>query len=331
MSEPLKLSLKAIKEFATVRASPHARSLGIKLVEARGHEAWVKLPYDPRFIGNPETGVIHGGVMTALLDNVCATAVLAALGTLTPIATLDLRIDYMRPATPGKDVIAHGACYKAGQLIAFTRGTAYHDSPEDPIATAAAAFMIVGFGGKGAKGTSRPAEESALAPDFALSEKGAREPAASVPEERAHVRPRQGRSVAALQGLIEQIPYARFLGLTIERKGAHLLTTLPFERKLIGNPLKPALHGGVIGAFLEMTALMQLIAEQASAEMPKTIDINIDYLRFGRPVDTFAHATVTRLGRRVANVRAEAWQEAREKPIAALHGHFAITPVGDGA
>lgn len=328
MSDGLKLGLKALKESAIVRGSPHARALGIKLLETRKHEAWTKLPYDPRFIGDPETGVIHGGVMTTLLDNVCATAILAATGVLKPMATLDLRIDYMRPATPGKDVIAHGTCFKVGKLIAFTRGTAYHEESEEPIATATAAFMFVGGRGKdGARG----ATESARAPDFDVAEEpesaaSALDQAPNGPETQAL---RRADSVEKLQTLLEQIPYARFLGLAIEHKGNEFTMTLPFARKLIGNPLLPALHGGVIGAFLEMTALLQLIDDSTSVSLPKTIDVTIDYLRSGRPVDTFARAIVSRLGRRVANVRAEAWQEERDKPIAALHGHFLVTPADD--
>jgi uncharacterized protein (TIGR00369 family) len=330
MSNGLKLGLKAVRDFAVVRGSPHARALGIQLVETRKHEAWVKLPYDPRFIGNPQTGVIHGGVMTTLLDNVCATSVFAAIDTLKPVATLDLRIDYMRPATPGKDVIAHGSCYKVGKLIAFTRGIAYHDAPEEPIATAAAAFMFVGNRGKeagtGLADTSRGA-------DFDVAEKPER--AAPEPEAVVETAPIEARSrdinVGRLQALLGEIPYARFIGLAIDRKGDELTTILPFARTLIGNPLKPALHGGVIGAFLEMTAILKLVADSTSVSLPKTIDINVDYLRSGRPADTYARAVVWRLGRRVANVRAEAWQEAHDKPIAALHGHFLVTPGDDTA
>lgn len=328
MSDELKLGLKAIRDWAVIKGSPHARALGIEPVRTRKHEAWVKLPYDPRFIGNPETGVIHGGVMTTLLDNVCATSVLAAIGVLKPVATLDLRIDYMRPAAPGKDIVAHGSCYKVGKLIAFTRGIAYHDAPEEPIATAAAAFMFVGGRGKEA---AEGADESIRAPDFEVAEKpGPAPPVPDVVPSVAHVEAsRRAESVGKLQALLDEIAYARFLGLVIDRKGDEFTTILPFDRKLIGNPLLPALHGGVIGAFLEMTALLQLIADSTSVTLPKTIDITIDYLRSGRPADTFARAVVSRLGRRVANVRAEAWQETHEKPIAVLHGNFLVTPADD--
>jgi uncharacterized protein (TIGR00369 family) len=128
-----------------------------------------------------------------------------------------------------------------------------------------------------------------------------------------------------LEALIGRIPYARFLGLKPELKGDELTVVLPFQEKLVGNPMLPALHGGVIGALMELTAVAQIYVAQGAQKLPKTIDISIDYLRSGRPVDTFARAHVTKLGRRIANVRVEAWQHERADPIAALHGHFLVS------
>ena len=129
-----------------------------------------------------------------------------------------------------------------------------------------------------------------------------------------------------LQALVDAIPYCRFLGIEVDRKGTELTTILRFSHKLIGNPVLPALHGGVVGAFLEVTAVIQLMLEAETSELPKPVDIGIDYLRSGKPVDTYARAIITKHGRRVCNVRAEAWQDEHTKPIAALHGHFLIKP-----
>lgn len=103
-----------------------------------------RLPYAERLIGDPDTGVLHGGVITALLDH---TAGMVARPTDKPreeaaIATLDLRIDYMGPATPGKDLWATGECYKRTSNIAFVRAWAFHEHPDDPVATCVAAFMM---------------------------------------------------------------------------------------------------------------------------------------------------------------------------------------------
>jgi len=130
-----------------------------------------------------------------------------------------------------------------------------------------------------------------------------------------------------MQAVVDEIPYARFLGVRIDIKGNELTTILPFKETLIGNTTLPALHGGALGAFLEMTSAIQLLYNTSCEALPKTIDISVDYLRSGRPVPCFGRAVVTRQGRRVANVRAEVWQEERGKPIAATHGHFLMTPI----
>ena len=121
---------------------PFARALGMEIIDAKPAEAWMRVPYADALVGNPDTGVIHGGVITAALDNVSGVAVQLALSERMAIATLDLRIDYMRPATPHKDLTAHAHCYKVTRNIAFVRSTAYHDDMEDPIATSVGAFML---------------------------------------------------------------------------------------------------------------------------------------------------------------------------------------------
>lgn len=127
-----------------------------------------------------------------------------------------------------------------------------------------------------------------------------------------------------LSALVAAIPYARYLGIQVDRKGTEITTVLPFSHHLIGNPVLPALHGGVVGGFLETTAIMQAIFEVGGAEMPRPVDINIDYLRSGRPVDTFARAIITKQGRRIINVHAQAWQEEHDRPIATLRGHMLL-------
>ena len=146
---PLRNLLGSEHEHLLVDGVPHAVALGLSLVELTRANAVMKLPYDPRFVGNPETGVVHGGAVTSLLDNVSGLAVFAAMEELTSIATLDLRIDYMRAATPGKDILAHAHCYKVTRTIAFVRGTAYEDDADDPIATCTGAFMLGSNAGRG--------------------------------------------------------------------------------------------------------------------------------------------------------------------------------------
>ena len=128
----------------------------------------------------------------------------------------------------------------------------------------------------------------------------------------------------SLEAFLKRVPYAGFLGMQVELAGDELTAVLPFAQHLVGNPMIPALHGGVIGAFLEMTALAQIALVHPARQVPKTIDVNIDYLRPARAQATYARAAVRKLGRRVANVQVEAWQESRAQPVAGLTGHFLL-------
>lgn len=127
-----------------------------------------------------------------------------------------------------------------------------------------------------------------------------------------------------LDAALAAIPYVGFLGVKFELTDGTVLARLPFQEKLIGNVHLPALHGGVIGAFMELTALMALRAAEPLRRQPRTIDVTIEYLRSGRPVETLAEAHIFKVGRRIANVRVEAWQGERDKPISALRGHFLV-------
>jgi uncharacterized protein (TIGR00369 family) len=127
---------------AFIDSVPHNRELGMQVVQLDGHGAMFRLPYRQELVGNPDTGVLHGGVITALLDACSGAAVFGALPRLMPIATLDLRIDYLRPAEPGREVVAHATCYKLTKNVAFTRAVAYHDDREHPIASSVGTFML---------------------------------------------------------------------------------------------------------------------------------------------------------------------------------------------
>jgi len=134
-----------------------------------------------------------------------------------------------------------------------------------------------------------------------------------------------------LQHVLERIPYARFLGVRAQLAGDEMTAIMPFSEHLIGNPALPAIHGGVLGAFMEMTALAQLSLKEGQSRQPRVIDVSIEYLRSGRPRTTYARAEIKKVGRRIANVHVEAWQDQRGSPIAALRGHFLVTPVEEKA
>lgn len=125
-------------------------------------------------------------------------------------------------------------------------------------------------------------------------------------------------------GLQDAVPYAKFLGISTGVQDGRVITSMAYADRLIGNTALPALHGGTLAALLELAALFQIAYEIETEAMPKTVTITIDYMRSGAPRDTYARAHATRIGRRVANVRAEAWQDDPAKPIAAANINFLL-------
>lgn len=120
------------------------------------------------------------------------------------------------------------------------------------------------------------------------------------------------------------IPYAGLVGLEAFTDEGGLVAVLRFRETNIGNPVLRAVHGGVVGALLEHAAILHLLAETDVQVVPKIINLSVDYLRSCRAADTFARGRVIRQGRRVANVRVEAWQDTPERPVAAAHAHFLL-------
>ena len=149
------------------------------------------------------------------------------------------------------------------------------------------------------------------------------------------------RRDTALRQLVDGVPYISFLGIRFDRRGDELTALLPYADQLIGNPMLPALHGGVTAAFLEVAVIIELAwsvqweAMEAGAPigpLPKTIDFSVDFLRTGLPRDAYARARVVRSGRRYASVQVEAWQDNRARLYAQATGHFLMPPFpGDPA
>lgn len=122
--------------------SAHTHALGFKLETVLGDKVRLRAPYKPEFVGDPLTGVLSGGLVSTVLDHVGGLSVWLALDQFQSIATLDLRVDYMRPAAPGRDLIAEAHCFRLNRSMAFVRAWAFEDDPSDPVAASQAAYII---------------------------------------------------------------------------------------------------------------------------------------------------------------------------------------------
>ena len=124
--------------------------------------------------------------------------------------------------------------------------------------------------------------------------------------------------------MLESTPYARWIGLQCDRFGDDLIFRLPKKEENLGNPILPAIHGGVIGGFMELSAAIYLMMSQDAFRMPRIVDFSLDYLRAGLNRETYAECRLTRQGNRVANVMITAWQKSRSEPIATARAHFLL-------
>lgn len=271
-------------------------------------------------VGDPETGALMGGVVTSLLDHATGLALFARGDSMArPGGTMDLRIDYHKPSTRGETMIVKGECYRMTRHVAFVRGKAWHAArPDDIIAHAAGTYSID-------RSEFKPlpfdvtAGESDI-PDIVLQ--GERPLPLTMPFPALVLQARQNGDFSTL---VNSIPYFALLGIRVRNEAGSLLATLPAWHQHIGNTRSNLFHGGVIGAQLECAAMLQLLSHD-TAHVAKTISFTTEFLR-PAPIteDLHARAIVVRMGRRIANVRCEAWQNDPSRIVATAHGNFQLT------
>lgn len=287
-----------------VRRTPHMGDAGMQVTDVSPGRGTMSLPARADWVGDPARQVLHPGVLTVLADSACGLAVGAALTERMPYATLDLRMDYLRPAGPEHEVFCEAHCYRVTRSVAFVRAEVWQQDRSQPIATAQATFML-----STPAGTRRSKDPIVPTGPVGATPLEWTPPAASAP-----VRTRQ------------PIPYVDYLGVRVADDGPEPLYRMPYQQKLIGNPYLPALHGGVIAGFAETAAMLHLAHTLQGAKLPKGIDFSIDYLRAGRPEETFAACELVRVGGRVALVIIRCWQSrGPTQPITVARGHFLLT------
>lgn len=327
--------------WAFVNSLAHCRALGIDVESVGDGAATMRMPWSPELVGDPRTSVIHGGAVSALLDTCGGAAVLSHPKNNAPTATIDLRIDYMRSASPGQSVRARAEVYHATKSVAFVRAQAWDDDKR-PVASATGAFTFTPTGANSRawyESLVQPGGASGMAVHAGASDTGSkRMDAGAMPGERG-------------PDAFWTIPYVDFMGITFDRHGDELTAVMKFAEKLVGNPLIPALHGGAIAGFLEAVAAVELMSRSHSPategsgqggntgdaevnraghikKIPKTIDFSIDFLRPGLAETSYARARINRFGSRFVSVRVEAWQGQRDRLFAEATGHF-LNPVAD--
>ncbi len=309
-----------VDSFVSVLAQ--CRELGISVVSARENELILELPYNEKIIGNPETGVIHGGAITTLMDTTAGAAVLCAMPEFELCPTLDLRVDYMRSAKPGQSVFARASCYRSTKNILFMRCEAYQ--VDRTVAHCVATFMRMG-------------EKGIPSLDAMTHGIGVHTGSAEVQAYNTIDFKQVVDLVRANQNyanLTKIIPYAEMIGVEFDQQSEGFSFKLLKKPSNIGKPkvaistinhtTPAAIHGGVIAGFMELAAALQLLVELPVLKFPKIIDFSIDYLRGGRDAEVYAYCEITRQGGRIANVEVHAYQESKDKPIALARAHFLL-------
>ncbi len=278
---------------------PHTRDLGVRVISVEADQVRMCLAPQPWLLADDDTGEICTSVLYSLADSAAGLAVLAAAGDLAPIATLDLRMDYLRPAAGDRALSALARCLQLTDDVAFVHCEVLTEGHEQPVATGKATFMRNTRGQRlrvaieeGRPHVTAPASRQSRPPEHAAG------------------------TDAAWQRLLARIPYARHLGLETRQKQTGTALHLPYREALIGNPVLPALHGGALGGLIEITARVAAQSRDTMGRRPRILDCDIDYLRSARAQSTFAGAEIVRQGRRASLVQVTCWQEGASAPIA---------------
>ena len=316
---------------AFLQGIPYARESGMTArdVGVRKGHATVDMPARDAWTGDSITQQLHPGCATVLADTACGLAVGAALDTLMPFATLDLRMDYLRPARAGIGLSCQAHCHRVSRNVAFVRGEIYQPGTNEPVAMVSATFMLGTANQRRTEPKAGAADTTPVARQPSASALAAATTAAAIAD--ACAAPGLVRTPASPVG---RSPYADFLALqrcAPPEDPAAGVFRMPFKPELIGNPVLPALHGGVVAGFAETAALLHVIytSDLGPEDAPRGVDFSLDYLRPARPVDTWARCTTVRQGARVALVHVQVWQDDPSRPIVTARSHC-LLPAREG-
>lgn len=292
---------------------PHIVATGQKCNSLKDGVASMRLPARDDWVGDTLHQSLHPGCATGLADNTCAMAVTSLMDPVMPLATLDLRIDFLRPASVGADLICEAKCVRLSKHVGFAQGYVYQTSIDEPIATVNVTMML-GTAGHGRKDIPGLDGVAAL---------------------ETHQLPQTIYTVDQAALPHGWSPYTEHLGVrrhtldAADSMPSDALFRLPFRPDLVGNPMLPAIHGGVVAGFAQTAGILHLsYANRLPRETPpRAVDFSIDYLRSAKPLDIWARASIVRQGNRVALVHIVLWQDDETRPIATARTQCLLHPL----
>lgn len=304
---------------AFIKGIPYAQASGMYVTEIGEGRAGLGLPARDTWTGDTERGLIHPGVLSVLADTACGVAVGTALAEIEPFATLDLRMDYLRPAVANEEIVCRAECHRLSRSVAFVRGELFQPGRAEPVAMVNATFMRATANKRRAGGEAAPAPNLPVSPAQAAASLGS--PASIEPSQVFRSEPADMPETRAIPP--GRSPYVDFLDVRQQPQiDAGPVFRMPFKPELIGNPILPALHGGVLAGFGETGMILHLLATNPGLQgAPRGVDFAIAYLRSAKPVDTFVQGTTVRQGNRVALVQVNIWQDDPQRPVAQARGH----------
>ena len=288
---------------------PHAVDIGMTIdSEAPPGKLRMRIPAQPMLAADPGGHFFFPGILFSLADNACGLAVLLQLKRSEHITTLDMRIDHVAPASLKHDLVAEAECYCITKSVAFVRCELRSGTHQRLVASATGTFMRAPSLKKAPMSASTDVAAlpmSQIADSFTAASQEMTERAARI---------------------LFNIPYARQLGVCLHASGDErgIVLRLPFLQRLVGNQQSSYFHGGVVGSFMQITALAATFAELGDQRTPKLIDFSIDFLRHAGSKDLFARCGFERVGRRVAAVYIRCWQAAESAPVAVARAHLFV-------
>jgi uncharacterized protein (TIGR00369 family) len=300
MSPLLNLTPAQLETFL-IHVVPHHRQLGMRSVSCREGGMRIDLPWSERLAAGPSGGIHHGAI-TTLIDALSGSVVLTRMRDFRRSATLDLRMDFLRPALQGQDIHGEAEVLHMDGNVAFTRAVAHHGDAADPVAVSNGCFAVF-------KGNTGDPLSELTAP---VSPFTPYEPAPAA----ADANP--------LQRVFDSSPYARMMDFFVTQNEGQVTGGFRYGPHLIGNPVLRTLHGGGVASLLSFTAAAQLMMQTGRMALPRLFNLNLEFLRQSASADAYARATVISCTRRFANVRVMAYQDESDQPITVATAQFAL-------